>query len=73
MWHLELDYKKTYTWSTTADGRNALQCLGWEVRESAKDLGAQMTYGRRKSVKEQQVRLDALEPYWYPGAPICLI
>ena len=65
MWHLELDTKKTYTWSTTADGRNALQCLGWEVRESAKDLGAQMTYGRRKSVKEQQIRLDALEPYWY--------
>ena len=65
MWRLDLDEKKSYTWSTSARGRAELQCLGWEVRESAKDLGAQMNYGRRKTVKEQQVRLDSLEPYWY--------
>ena len=41
-----------------------LQALGWSVRENAKDLGAQITYGKKKSVKEQQSRLDSLDRYW---------
>ena len=65
MWHLELDLKKTYTWGTTVASRKELRSLQWDVRESAKDLGAQMTYGKKRTVKDQQLRLDALEPYWY--------
>ena len=64
MWGLQLDDAKTYTWATTAELRQELQALGWSVRENAKDLGAQITYGKKKSVKEQQSRLDSLDRYW---------
>ena len=65
MWGLQLDNGKTYTWATTAEARQQLHAVGWPVRESAKDLGAQLTYGKRKSVKEQQSRLDSLQKYWH--------
>ena len=65
MWHLELDQGKTYTWGTTPTSRTDLATLQWPVKESAKDLGAQISYGKKLSVVEQQSRLESLHQHWY--------
>ena len=65
MWHLELDLGKTYTWGTTPSSRADLAALQWPVKESAKDLGAQISYGKKLTVAEQQNRLETLTQYWY--------
>ncbi len=64
MWMLQLDDEKTYVWGNTPECRRDLAILGWVIREVARDLGAQINYGRKKTVKEQQNRLEALSPLW---------
>ena len=45
--------------------------LGWNVVKSAKDLGAQLNYGRAKSVQAQTQRFLSLEAIW-PKLRRCL-
>ena len=64
MWHLELDQDKSFTWATDAKTRTAATQLGWKTETSAKDLGAQMTYGAKKTISVQKGRIDSLAPLW---------
>eukprot|EP00435_Cladocopium_sp_Y103_P075839 s140_g66.t1 len=64
MWRLSLDSAKSYTWASTPALRRELRTLDWELRESALDLGANMNYGKKKSVAAMVARLASLEPLW---------
>ena len=71
MWKLELDEDKSYIWTTTAGTRKEAKVLGWDVVKSAKDLGAQLNYGKSNSVKVQTQRFGSLEGIW-PKLKRCL-
>lgn len=60
MWKLELDHEKSYIWTSEAGARKEAKMLGWNVVRSAKDLGAQLNYGRSKSIKTQTQRFTSL-------------
>ena len=64
MWMLELDEGKSFTWATNTKDRQQLPRLQWKVETSAKDLGAQMVYGAKKSITAQKKRIDELQPLW---------
>ena len=64
MWKLELDQEKSYIWSCEAGMRKEAKVLGWNVVKSAKDLGAQLNYGRSSNVKVQTQRFLALDTVW---------
>ena len=64
MWKLELDIEKSFIWATDADMRKDAQRLGWNVCLSAKDLGAQMNYGRSNHVKGLADRVASLDHLW---------
>ena len=59
-WRLELDGDKSYVWSTEAEIRNDAPALGWKVAKTAKDLGAQMNYGKSNCNNVQVARLQSL-------------
>ena len=71
MWKLDLDVDKSFTWAITAKQRQEVAGLGWKTETGAKDLGAQMAYGSRKSVQVQKTRIASLEPLW-PRLKRCL-
>ena len=64
MWLLQLDVAKSYVWGNSPECRKDLAILGWAIREAARDLGAQINYGRKRTIREQQLRLDSLAPQW---------
>eukprot|EP00435_Cladocopium_sp_Y103_P044499 s111_g12.t1 len=64
MWKMTLDRAKSFTWATTPRLRQECQTLGWEVKTAAQDLGAQMTYGKKRSVEAFVSRLRSVEPLW---------
>ena len=64
MRHLQLDAAKSYTWANTSELRGQCQALGWETKTHAKDLGAPMTYGKKRSVVDQVERMASLKPLW---------
>ena len=70
-WKLELDQDKSYVWATEASVRKEAKSLGWNVVTSAKDLGAQMNYGKSSHVSVQTARLASLETIW-PKLKRCL-
>lgn len=65
LWTLRLDLDKSYVWGTTPQCRGDLTILNWAIRESARDLGAQINYCRKRTIKEQQKRLEGLSPQWH--------
>eukprot|EP00435_Cladocopium_sp_Y103_P006601 s6546_g2.t1 len=64
LWKLELDAAKSYVWSTAVGLHPALSRLGWKIEITARDLGAQLHYGRQNRVALQLERFEALEPLW---------
>eukprot|EP00435_Cladocopium_sp_Y103_P067258 s191_g29.t1 len=64
MWRLTLDKAKSYTWATSAKLRQECQTLGWETKTAALDLGAPMTYGKKRSVAALVSRLASVGPLW---------
>ena len=64
MWKLELDHEKSYIWTSEAGSRKEAKLLGWNVVKSAKDLGAQLNYGKSNNVKIQTQRFASLEAIW---------
>ena len=64
LWNLDLDADKSYIWSTEAKTRREAAELGWAVEEKAKDLGAQMNYGKKGHIGTQTTRIYALEGIW---------
>ena len=61
---LQLDAKKSYTWSTWPENRTQLQTYGFSVKHGARDLGAQMQYGLRRQVASRDDRLRSVESFW---------
>lgn len=64
MWKLDLDEEKSYIWTTEAETRKEARVLGWDVTRSAKDLGAQLNYGKSNSIRVQTQRFESLAPIW---------
>ena len=64
MWGLALDDAKTFVWGTDPSIRASLTLLQRQIVTSAKDLGAQMQYGKKHAVVDQLARLEALRPLW---------
>ena len=64
LWKLELDADKSFVWAVQPTQRQEVSTLGWQVETGAKDLGAQMAYGSRKTVQVQKARIASLEPLW---------
>ena len=44
MWNLELDSAKTFAWSTTKPAKLQMQQLGFQMVDSAPELGGLMSY-----------------------------
>ena len=64
MWKLELDVNKSFTWAIDPKQRQEVSQLGWQTETGAKDLGAQMAYGSRKTVQVQKARISSLDSLW---------
>ena len=64
LWTLQLDDEKTFVWGTTPELRRECEGLRRPVLRTAKDLGAQITYGKGHFVAEQVKRLESLKPLW---------
>ena len=64
MWGLGLDEGKSFTWALKATDRRDVAGLGWKTEMASKDLGAQMQYGKRKSIAAQKTRMEGLDPLW---------
>ena len=64
MWHLELDDKKTFFWSTQTTDRNALRRLGKQVCLQIADLGGSLTFCRRRGAGTQLARISSLDLLW---------
>ena len=64
MWRLDLDHRKTWTWSTKLHDHHDLSTLGFEVKTHASDLGAQLSYTGRRHVDQVQQRIASLGPLW---------
>lgn len=64
MWQLDLDHRKTWTWSTSMQDHQELHMLGYEVKTHASDLGAQLSYTGRRHIDHVQARIDSLHSLW---------
>ena len=64
LWRLELDSKKSWSWSTKTSDRAALSALEFEVRTHAGDLGAQHSYTGSRHIELQSKRIASLEQMW---------
>ena len=64
LWKLTLDDEKSYVWAADPKSRHALEVLRWPIKGHAKDLGASMTYGAKRSVADVVVRLNSLDTQW---------
>ena len=51
MWQTNLDRSKSFVWGTSAKLRKEVQSMGWKLRESAVDLGANMVYGKKNNIQ----------------------
>ena len=63
-WSLTVDEAKTFVWATTPELRGECAGLRRPILRSAKDLGAQVTYGKGHFVAEQAKRIESLGPLW---------
>ena len=61
---LPVDPTKTYSWTTTTEGRNALRQAGHQVQYYARDLGGHMNYSRLKTNKTVKDKMEQLKPIW---------
>ena len=64
MWHMSLDKAKSFVWGTSAKLRKECQSMGWKLRESAVDLGANMVYGKKNYIQGALERLNGIKPLW---------
>lgn len=64
LWKLDMDVRKSWTWSTQPVDKDALQLMGLEVRTSAGDLGAQHSYSAQRRIAVQKARIASLDPLW---------
>jgi len=61
---LQLDPKKTYTWSITSEGRQRLKTQGFAVVLSAKNLGAHVQMSRKHTNASLMDRVNSMAPIW---------
>ena len=64
LWKLEIDGKKSWTWSTMAADGPMLETLDYKVQKQAGDLGVQHSYSGARRISIQIQRLQALEGLW---------
>ena len=64
MWQMSLDREKSYVWATSAQLRQECQVLGWDLKETAVDLGANMVYGKKHRVSGAVDRMNSVGPLW---------
>lgn len=64
MLDLQIDAKKTYCWSNSAEGRKHFRLEGCYYKQWAKDLGAPMTYGKRIINCPIQQKITDLDLFW---------
>ena len=64
MLHIQLDAKKSFTWSTHADGRRRLRQAGFRVLLSTRELGAHVVYSRQLANKTALDRFRCLVDFW---------
>ena len=64
MWQMSLDREKSYVWATSARLRQQCQVLGWDLKETAVDLGANMVYGKKHRVAGAVDRMNSVGPLW---------
>ena len=62
MWQMSLDRSKSFVWGTSAKLRKECQAMGWKLRESAVDLGANMVYGKKNNIQGALERLNSIKP-----------
>ena len=61
---LQLDEAKTYYWANDAAERQVARQSHLQLQASARDLGAHMEYGRRKTNHVLQTRVNAMPSLW---------
>eukprot|EP00435_Cladocopium_sp_Y103_P012354 s2527_g3.t1 len=61
---LHTDDEKTYVWSLTKEGRDAMTQLGFPCFTDASELGGAMTYGRGRRTRVMRAKGDNLKPKW---------
>eukprot|EP00435_Cladocopium_sp_Y103_P009908 s3081_g2.t1 len=61
---LQLDARKTYTWSVSSSGRQQLKSQGHFVAVSGKNLGAHVQLSRQHTNATQVTRIASLSPVW---------
>ena len=64
MWHMSLDRSKSFVWGTSTKLRKECQSMGWKLRESAVDPGANMVYGKKNYIQGAIERLNSIKPLW---------
>ena len=64
MWQMSLDKAKSFVWGSSAKLRKECQAMGWKLRESAVDLGANMVYGKKNNIQGALERLNSIKPLW---------
>ena len=66
---VEIDFKKTYVWSTQPSGRRHLRTQQdtsqhFTIMHWARDLGGHMSYTRQHTNRTLQTRLEQMPPLW---------
>ena len=64
MLDLEIDFTKSYVWSTRSEARTALKTGPIEVVQAARDLGAHQNFTRHPGNKVLQQRFDQVAEIW---------
>ena len=64
MWGLTLDDDKTYTWSTSVAGRQALRPLGFKTLLDASELGGTMSYSAAHRNRSFLARAEGMDRKW---------
>ena len=64
LWTLDMDLRKSWTWSTRASDKGALEVMGLDVKTSAGDLGVQHSYTGARRIEVQRARLASLNDLW---------
>ena len=62
---LQLDNRKSYAWSTDPRHRKQLQQAHFQVKQGARDLGAQIQFGWQRAVASRDDRLRSVAPLWH--------
>ena len=61
---LQLDEKKTYTWSLTGEGRSHLRSQGFRVVLAAKNLGAHVQVSKKHTNSTLMDRVHSMQSLW---------